>query len=417
MTVIAMMIAGWASAEARTSQEDAVVDRLLGEPRVAAARQAVRTAEPQTIATQISICEVPAPPFEETARARVVEALFHEAGLERVRIDEAGNVVGERAGDGPTPHVVLSAHLDTVFPRGTKVTVRRAGRVLVGPGIGDDCRGLAVLVAVARVLTQSRISTDGPITFVATVGEEGLGDLRGVRHLFDSRPEGSIDRFLSLDGGGLGIVSRAVGSQRYRVTFAGPGGHSYGSFGMANPIHAVGRAIAAIADLHVPSDPKTTFNVGRIGGGTSVNAIASEAWMEVDLRSSDANALSELDRAFRAAVERAAADENARWGGRAPVTVTVTRTGSRPTGATDRHDVLIRRALGITEALGTAVTLSEGSTDANLPMSRRVPALTMGAGGDSRQAHAPGESFDTTGSSIGTERALLLVLAAASRDR
>jgi acetylornithine deacetylase/succinyl-diaminopimelate desuccinylase-like protein len=256
------------------------------------------------------------------------------------------------------------------------------------------------------------LTTDGPVTFVATAGEEGLGDLRGVRYLFDHMA--GIGRFISLDGGGLSVVSKAVGSLRYKVTFSGPGGHSYGNFGMANPIHAMGRAIDAISDFRVPTDPRTTFNVGRVGGGTSVNAIAAQAWMEVDLRSSDGPALDDLDRRFHAAVDKAVADENQRWGGRSPVSASVERTGMRPTGRTSDSDPLVTATLALTEALGESVSPAEGSTDSNIAMSRGIPAVTLGAGGISRGAHSPDERFTTLGSALGTERALLVVLAAAS---
>jgi acetylornithine deacetylase/succinyl-diaminopimelate desuccinylase-like protein len=385
---------------------------VLADARVTAARHQLRRAEPSTLETQISICEIAAPPFREAARGKAVAALFREAGLVHVRVDPVGNVLGELASHGRGPHVVISAHLDTVFPPGTDVTVRRQGVTLRGPGIGDDCRGLAVLVALARVAGSGAVEPQGPVTFVATVGEEGSGDLRGVRYLFDHMD--GIDRFISLDGGGLSVVSKAVGSLRYKVTFSGPGGHSYGSFGMANPIHAMGRAIDAISEFRVPADPRTTFNVGRVGGGTSVNAIAAQAWMEVDLRSWDGAALDELDRRFRAAVDTAVADENRRWGGRSPVSAAVERTGSRPTGRTADSDPLVVATLALTEALGESVPLAEGSTDANLAMSRGIPAITLGAGGISRGAHSPEESFMTTGSALGTERALLVLLAAAS---
>jgi tripeptide aminopeptidase len=388
------------------------VGGLLGDPRVIAARRQLRRAEPATIETQVSLCEIASPPFREAARGQAVAALFKEARLSRVRVDAVGNVLGELAGHGAGPHVVVSAHLDTVFPPGTNVTVRRQGTTLYGPGIGDDCRGLAVLVALARTAGAGLVTTDGPVTFVATVGEEGLGDLRGVRYLFDHAD--GIGRFISLDGGGLSVVSKAVGSLRYKATFSGPGGHSYGSFGMANPIHAMGRAIDGISEFRVPTDPKTTFNVGRVGGGTSVNAIASQAWMEVDLRSSDGPALVDLDRRFRAAVDKAVADENQRWGGRSPVSATVERTGTRPTGRTPDSDPLVTAALAMTQALGESVSLAEGSTDSNVAMSRGIPAVTLGAGGISRGAHSPDESFTTTGAALGTERALLVLLAAAS---
>ena len=388
--------------------------RLLADASVKSARRAIVAMEPRTIETQIAVCEVPAPPFAEGARARLVHRLFESAGLQRVRTDEIGNVVGEVPGPGTGSPVMVSAHLDTVFPRGTDVHVSRNRAMLTGPGIGDDCRGLAVLVALAQVLVKSHLATGSRVVLVATVGEEGLGDLRGVRHLFEHASAEAVRSFVSLDGGGLGIVSRGVGSNRYRVTFSGPGGHSYGNFGMANPIHALGRAAAAIAALPVPSSPRTTFNIGRIGGGTSVNAIAADAWMEVDLRSSDAAALADLDRRFRTCVERAVSEENSRWAGKSPVVVAIKQTGARPTGATADGVPLLRHAVAITEALGTSSVPTEGSTDANLAMSLGIPALTLGAGGTASGAHSPSERFDLTGAGLGAERALLLTLAAAS---
>ncbi len=206
--------------------------------------------------------------------------MLKEIGLANVRTDKEGNVLGELAGAQPRPHLVLAAHLDTVFPEGTDVRVKREGTLLRAPGIGDDCRGLAVVLAVARQMVKSGIKTPGTITFVGNVGEEGLGDLRGVKYLFNEGLKGRVDRFVSIDGTGLGITHIAVGSLRYRVTFKGPGGHSYGAFGRSNPIHALGRAIETISKFEVPHDPKTTFNVGRIGGGTSVNSIPFESWFE-----------------------------------------------------------------------------------------------------------------------------------------
>jgi tripeptide aminopeptidase len=414
--VLTLSVAEWnAVAGARRISEPAV-DRLLADKAVASARRAIREMEADTIETQISVCEVPAPPFGEAARARMMKLLFERAGLNAVRIDQEGNVLGERPGRESSPRVVVSAHLDTVFPMGTDVHVTRKGNVLAGPGIGDDCRGLAVLLAVARTLQAYSMTTDRPVLFVATVGEEGLGDLRGVRHLFEGPLKGQIGQFLSFDGDGLGIVSKGVGSLRYRVTFSGPGGHSWGSFGMANPIHALGRAVSGIAALQVPANPKTTFNVGRIGGGTSVNSIASSAWMEVDLRSTSQDELDGVDRRFRAVVDSAVSDENQRWNGRGAVTAKVDRTGFRPTGETPSDSMLLRRVVALTDALGGRVSPSAGSTDANMAMSVGIPALTLGSGGSGRGAHSPGETFDTTGSAAGTERALLAVLAAATGE-
>ena len=229
----------------------------------------------RTIEDQIRICEVEAPPFEESKRAELYAGMFRELGLRNVRIDAEGNVIGERPGAAARPNVVISAHLDTVFPRGTDVKVTRQGYSLKGPGIGDDCRGLAELLAIVRALNRGGVSTPGTLTFVGTVGEEGLGDLRGVKRLFNETLKDRIDRFVSIDGEGLGITHVAIGSARFRVTFKGPGGHSFGSFGTVNPVHALGRAIARVSEFQVPNSPRTTFNVGRVGGGTSINAIAS----------------------------------------------------------------------------------------------------------------------------------------------
>src|SRR5208283_237810 len=250
-------------------------------------------------------CQIPAPPFHEEVRGHEFERLFKGLGLKDVRMDKAGNVIGVRPGKAAHPNLVFAAHLDTVFPEGTDVKVTRDGTVLKGPGIGDDCRGLAVLLGMIAALDEAHVETPGAITFVADVGEEGLGDLRGMKELFGVTLKGQIDKFVSIDGIGLGIANIGVGSNRYKVTFKGPGGHSYGAFGMANPIQAMGRAIARIDAFEVPNQPKTTFNVGRVGGGTSVNAIPFEAWMEVDMRSADVASLKSLDDKFNAAVRQA----------------------------------------------------------------------------------------------------------------
>jgi tripeptide aminopeptidase len=393
------------------------IDELLRDATVQAARRMIREIEPQTIDTQAALCEIPAPPFAEARRAQALRRLFENAGLTNVRIDDVGNVIGERAGSTPFPRVVISAHLDTVFPEGTDVRVRRSGPILRGPGISDDCRGLAVLVAVARVLTAARVPTAGGLTFVGTVGEEGLGNLRGVRRLFDGEMRGKVDRFVSIDGAGMSVVSRGVGSRRFRITLSGAGGHSYGSFGMANPIHALGRAIDGIAKMAVPQGGKATFNVGRVGGGTSVNAIAFEAWMEVDLRSSSREALSALEAGMRAAVAAGVASENRRWGGRDPVSAAIELVGERPPGATSDLDPLVRHAQRVSAALGVTVAPSESSTDANFPMSLGIPAITIGGGGESRGEHSRDEAFNSEESGLGSERALLIALAASSTGR
>ena len=390
-------------------------DRLLREATVRAALEAAKRNEPQVLEEQVRLCEIPAPPFKEEKRGVAMKAVFERLGLKNARIDEIGNVLGERPGKSANPQLVFAAHLDTVFPEGTDVRVKRDGSVLRGPGIGDDCRGLAVLIGVTRALDEAKVETPGTITFVADVGEEGLGDLRGVKHLFEKTLKGKIDRFVSVDGIGLGYTHVGVGSYRYRVTFKGPGGHSYGAFGLANPIHALGRAIATISDFEVPSEPKTTFNVGRIGGGTSVNSIAFEAWAEVDMRSHDKASLDRVDRLFNEAVDAALERENARWKGRGALSVVKDKVGVRPPGQTPADSAIVSTAVSVTKALGFAATTHPGSTDSNVPMWLGIPAVTIGGGGSSAgtSAHSPNEAFDTADSWKGTQRALLLAIALA----
>ncbi len=390
-------------------------ERLLQDPAVRAALAAVEDGEPATLEHQIGLCEIPAPPFQEAARGLAYRARFEAAGLRNVRIDAAGNVIGERPGRSEGPRLVLAAHLDTVFPEGTDVRVTRAGPTLRGPGIADNCRGLAALLAVAGALDRAAIETDGPITFVGTVGEEGLGDLRGVKHLLGAELRDRVDRFVAIDGTGYGITHVAVGSHRYRIRVQGSGGHSYGSFGMPNPIHALGRVIEKVARFEVPGRPKTTFSVGRIGGGTSINAIASEAWMEIDMRSSDPAALQGLDRQFHQAVEEAVDAENARWNRASRLTVLTELVGDRPPGTTPRDSPIVEAAVSVTRALGLPVSLGEGSTDANFAISRQIPAITVASGGRGTGSHALGEAFDVTEAWKGTQRILLLAIALTER--
>src|SRR5205814_3321955 len=287
---------------------------LVRDAAVKSAVEGAKASEAQTIEDQIRFCEIPAPSFKEEVRGRELQRVFQQLGLQNVRVDKAGNVLGDYAGASARPRVVMAAHLDTVFPEATNVKVKREGAVLHGPGIGDDCRGLAVIVAAVREMKKAKVQTPGTITFVANVGEEGLGDLRGVKELFNSTLKDQIDRFVSIDGTGIHVTNVAVGSHRYRVTFNGPGGHSFVAFGRANAMGAMGRAIAKIQEIQVPKQPKTTFNVGRIGGGTSVNSIPFDGWMELDMRSSDPASLAAVDANIQKAIDAAVAEENARWG-------------------------------------------------------------------------------------------------------
>jgi len=384
---------------------------LLSDPSVKAALEAAKKNEPKFINEEARICEIAAPPFHENARGQELQRLFGAMGLKDVRMDSIGNVIGVRPGRSAHPNLVLAAHLDTVFPEGTNVKVTREGALLKGPGIGDDCRGLVVVLGTIQALNDAHVETPGTITFVANVGEEGLGDLRGVKNLFNESMKGEIDKFISVDGTGLGITNVGVGSMRYRVTFKGPGGHSYGAFGMANPIHAMGRAIDKISDFEVPANPKTTFNVGRVGGGTSVNAIPFEAWMEVDMRSADVSSLKSLDDKFNAAVRSAVEEENRRWNNRGKVSVSPELVGLRPAGQTPADSPIVKTALAVSHALGIEESLHEGSTDSNIPMNMHIPAITISGGGKGTGAHSLGEAFDTTDSWRGTQRAVLLAVA------
>ena len=388
---------------------------LVKDPAVKSALDAVKANEAQTVEDQIRFCEIPAPSFKEDVRGQELKRMFQQLGLQDVQIDKAGNVLGEYPGAVAHPHLVVAAHLDTVFPAGTDVKVKRDGAALRGPGIGDNCRGLAALVAVIRAMKQAKIQTPGSITFVANVGEEGLGDLRGVKELFRVTLKDQIDRFVSIDGTGVHVTNVAVGSHRYRVTFKGPGGHSFGAFGLANPMGAMGRAIAKIQEMQVPKLPKTTFNIGRIGGGTSVNSIPFEGWMEVDMRSSDPASLAAVDASFQKAVDAAVLEENQRWGKPGVITAVKELIGDRPAGSTPESSPIVKVGLAGATVLGFSASLGEGSTDSNLPMSLTVPSITIGGGGRGTDAHALTESFDVTNAWTGTQHALLLTVALAQK--
>jgi tripeptide aminopeptidase len=384
---------------------------LARDPTVKAALDAAARNEPHFIEEQIRVCEIPAPPFKEEARGRDMERLFKQLGLNDVRIDKAGNVIGVRPGAAAHPNLLFQAHLDTVFPEGTDVKVKRDGDILRAPGIADDCRGLAMMIGVIQALNDGHVQTAGTITFAADTGEEGLGDLRGTKELFNNTLKGQVDKFISVDGTGLSITNVGVGSYRYRATFKGPGGHSFAAFGLANPIQAMGRAIAKIDEFQVPSQPKTTFNVGRVGGGTSVNAIPFECWMEVDMRSSDKDSLETLNSKYKLAVQEAIDEENKRWKGRGPVSVSNEIVGYRPAGSTPAVSAIVETAIEVTKLFGTPGDLGEGSTDANVPMNLGIPAITIGGGGRGSASHALDESFNMKDSYLGTQRGIVLAVA------
>jgi tripeptide aminopeptidase len=366
----------------------------------------------------IRICSIPATPFGEQQRAEYFAERFRQLGLTDVSIDEEGNCLGLFKGRSSSPLIIVSAHLDTVFAPGTDFTVRREGDRLLAPGIADDGCGLVALIAIIQALRLAQIKLEGSILFVGTVGEEGEGNLRGVRHLLTrgSWSRRKIDAFLSFDGPGVDrITHRALGSRRYRVEFTGTGGHSWGDFGLPNPVHAIGRAISRLAAYPVPKDPRTTFNVGSIAGGTSVNAIPSEATMEVDLRSAGDTELRRLDAFFRRAMKEAAEEENgARRPGNPPLKLHVEMIGERPSGETPADSPLVKLAIETTRLFGVEPRLDQSSTDSNLPISLGIPAITLGAGGTSGASHTLAEWYDPRERDKGLKRGLLLILGLAN---
>jgi acetylornithine deacetylase/succinyl-diaminopimelate desuccinylase-like protein len=360
------------------------------------------------------LCSVPAPPFGERERAEALRARLVECGLGDAHLDAVGNCVALRRGRAERPLLVVSAHLDTVFPAGTDFNVKRdaSGRMFA-PGIADDGCGLAALVALARALEECEIETEGSLLFVGTVGEEGEGDLRGVRHLLTAGEWARrVDAFVSIDGPGLErITNAALASRRYRVRCRGAGGHSWGDFGVANPVHALGRCVARLAAYPAPKRPRTTFNVGRIEGGTGVNVIPREASLDVDLRSESAQELARLDAFFRRAAREAAEDENsARRAGTPPLELEVKLIGDRPGGVTAPEQALVRLALEATHSLGAKPYLDCSSTDSNIAISMGLPAVTVGAGGASANTHTLDEWYDPHGRDLGLKRALLVAL-------
>ena len=393
------------------------VEHLAAHPALARADAAHGERREASRAAMIELNEIPAPPFGEAARAQRFAEMLTELGLHDVRQDAVGNVLGRRAGRTGHRTVAVIAHLDTVFPQETDVSVRREGDTYAAPGIGDNSRGLALLLDLVNALEQAAVATQDDVLFVGSVGEEGLGDLRGVRHLFG--PEGvPIDSAIVIDGGHPHrIVTTAVGSNRYRVRFNGPGGHSYGSFGRAHPHQALADAITrfteAASGVVAREGEKATFSVGRIGGGTSINSIPFESWMEVDMRSPSAERLAALDQALHTSVEMALEAENARRTGAVPLTVDIEPVGMRPAGRTAESSPLVRRAVAAWRAVGLDVLLSASSTDANVPMAMGIPAITISRGGMSRNAHALNESWQDVNAGVSFKAALLLLIAEA----
>ena len=392
------------------------ITALANKPVIQSAFKIITDLEPQTKKDHITLTEIAAPPFKEQKRAEKFREMLQAAGVDKIWIDKAGNVIALKKGRSGKKTIVIEGHLDTVFPEGTDVTVKQRGDTLYAPGIGDDTRGLVAVLTILRAMQKAKINTEADIYFVGTTGEEGLGDLRGVKELFNgSLPK--IDSYISIDGGGSGeIITKAVGSRRYRITYKGPGGHSYGSFGLVNPHNASARAINYFikdADVFTKTGIKTTYNIGVMGGGTSVNAIPFESWMEVDMRSESAKRLASIDQLLKSALQRALKDENKMKRSGDDLTVDIKIIGERPTGEQSVLLPLIQRCMASNEVLGLKTSIGVLSTNANLPISRGVPGICIGGGGIEGGAHSLNEWWLNKDGRIAIQQALLLLVAEA----
>lgn len=379
---------------------------------VQSALQTIFDLEPEAINEQIRLTEIPAPPFMEQRRAAYFLEQMRLRGLPDSYIDSEGNAIGIRQGAGDGPTLLIAAHLDTVFPEGVDTTVELRGGRYYAPGIGDDTRGLSALLSIIDAFNRHGLETQGDIIFAGNVGEEGRGDLRGIKAIFRDHPE--IDGFISIDGVRLSrITTGGTGSRRFEFQFRGPGGHSFGAFGLASAIHAMGRAISKIADLETPEYPKTTFTVGTVAGGTSVNSIAADAVLALDMRSNDVEQLAQLEQRAMAVALEAVAEENARWNN-GEITVDFVLIGDRPAGLTPVSSPIVQVAALAFDAMSIELEeLSISSTDSNVPMALGIPAITIAGGGNGGGAHSPEEWFAPENSHLGPQTALLIVLALA----
>ncbi|WP_312832205.1 M20/M25/M40 family metallo-hydrolase [Sedimentibacter saalensis] len=392
------------------------VQVLLKNEKVLKAIEFIKEDDDRTLKEHLELCEIPAPSHDEERRAIYVKNKFEEIGLDDIKIDEVWNVMGTIPGTGNGPVIMLAAHTDTVFPIETDLKVRKEGNVYYCPGINDDTRAVAELFTIARAMKTFGIKAQGDIVFCANVCEEGLGDLKGVKHIFEY--QNSIDAFVSIDNPVTGgIVYTATGSHRYQVTFSGCGGHSFADFGLPNPIHAMGRAINMIAQFQVPKIPKTTFNVGIVEGGTSVNTISASCSMLVDIRSDSSEELNRLSLELKKAVDLAVQEENKRWESSENVAAEIIMKGNRPAGTQPKDCTIVKTAWEAAELLGIEPELrDESSTDANIPISMGIPAITVGRGGKEGKVHTIHEWFEPADAFLGPQKDLLLILGLAGLD-
>lgn len=387
-----------------------VYEILINDKSVKGALEFLQQDNENTVAEQIEFTAIPAPTFDEHVRGQFFLKRFNELGLQNVSIDAHGNIFGYRPGSGKGPKLIVSAHLDTVFPHGTDVQAKIVDGKIYAPGIADDGRGLAALLTLVRAVNLAKFQTVGDIVFVATVGEEGLGDLRGVKGVFADNSD--IDGFISIEPGTPNeITYLATGSRRYRVTYSGPGGHSFGNFGIPSAIHSLGRAIAMISEIQVSENPKTTFNVGTINGGTSVNTIAASASMVLDMRSTSQEELLKLEEQIVGLFHQAAANENLRWNKVDSIKVELELVGDRPAGSQSEDAIIVQSAMGAASVLGFEPELNNpSSTDSNVPIGLGIPAVTLGGGGNYGGCHTLQEFFDPKDAHFGVQKILLTIL-------
>lgn len=392
------------------------IDKISSDKKVRLAFEIIQQLEPTTMKELIELTEIPAPPFMEQKRAEKFRQMLQDAGIDSIWTDEVGNVLALRKGKGNGKTVLLDGHLDTVFPLDTDVKVKMKGDTLFAPGIADDTRALSVVLTLVKAMNQAKISTESDILIAGTVGEEGLGDLRGIKHIFKPGNQ-KIDSHIAIDGGDIGsLVTNGLGSVRYKITFNGPGGHSWGAFGLANPHHAMGKAIDyfnTTAAKFVDEGPKTTYNVGRIGGGTSVNSIPFETWMEVDMRSISPEKLKGIEQILINQVKKALDDYNSGVKTGAKLTVQFEKIGERPSGVQKEDLPLIQRAIAAIEYFKTKPSLGTGSTNSNTPISLGIPSITIGRGGKGGNAHSLDEWWINENGAEAIKFALLILISEA----
>ena len=389
------------------------IERLVKNKKVKAAFEHIVGLETKTLKRHIALTEIEAPPFKEEKRATVFAEYYRDLGMDSVWIDSEGNVLGLLLGSEGKQTVALDAHLDTVFPEGTNVEVKIQNDTLFAPGIGDDTRGLSMILTILETIKANNIQPKNNLLFVGSVGEEGLGDLRGVKHLFrENGPQ--INSWIAIDGGNIGRVNnKGLGSYRYRVTFKGPGGHSWGAFGLGNPHHAMGEAIGNFvraSDIYTEKGPKTSYNVGVVSGGTSINSIPFESIMEIDIRSIEPKRLDAMEVILKEAVKKALAHQNDLKRQGPDLTVKIDKIGNRPSGELSDTLPLIQRTLAATTHFGAEPFLTRGSTNSNIPITKGIPSVTIGRGGNGGKAHSLGEWWVNEEGYKAIQLALLIVL-------